>query len=288
MTISKPFFIAALAFAALCSPRTTDAQLGGLIKKKVGEAVKGPEKSPETKPEGSQGATPFGSDVLEITQPVLDGFVRGLTLEVKLRKEFRDELSKYPTQAQYDACEGQVAVSEEGQKVAMQMTKLPENASVAETQRVMEQMSKDMAALVKKRCPFNPADWPDNKRGERLSEIRVKAAAAAAPVGGPGPREEDVLEDDTAERASFLFPVSSQAATGLTVRQYEILLERIERFCAFSQQGAPSAVQAVGDTNQVKFPGTGQKIFWVFTAVEVRTLNRANCKSLMTLAGQLI
>ncbi|HJR17621.1 MAG TPA: hypothetical protein VJ808_12265, partial [Gemmatimonadales bacterium] len=126
----------------------------------------------------AQAGPSFGGDLVEITEPVLEGLVRGLRAEIALQKEFRDLLAKYPTQEQYNACGAQVATSEEAMKL-LELMNLPENATPEQSQRAMQKFTTETAALHKRKCPFDPNEWNSSTKAKRLKEIEAKAAEAA-------------------------------------------------------------------------------------------------------------
>jgi hypothetical protein len=284
MTTWKLAVLTIAAFVTLAPAPTADAQVGGLIRKKVTESVKGPDKAAEAKKAAPQ-QSELGNnpDVLEITEPVLEGFVRGLHTEISLRKEFRAELAKYPTPQEYQKCQTNAATSEEGQKIAAQLMNLPDNATPEQSQKAMQKMTADLGALTKKKCPLDPADWPQGRRQARLDSIRVQAAASAV-IEGSSPRDADGWENEGGP-SDVSSPLSEPVAAGMTVRQYEILLERIQRFCTMVKSAANDNK---GGSGGVKIPGTGKNIFWVFTAAEAKTLSEANCQRVNDLIGQMI
>lgn len=286
MTTSRITALSLAALLTLVAGSAAEAQLGGLIKKKVAEAVKGPEKPEPAKDEAAkQGFVNGNSDVLEITPPVLEGFVRGLNVEIALRKEFAAELAKYPTREQYAACQANAGMSEEAQKLFAQLD-LPETATEEQQRKAMEKYTADVTALLKRRCPLNPAEAPD--RAKRLAEIQVKAAEAAGPEVPGGEWNHEATEGDNA--SGFGGPhggpwTDAVFAAGLTPRQYAILLERIKRFC---DELKAAGDKGLGGSGGVTFPGSGAKIFWVYTAAEAQTLSQANCQRVYDLIGQLL
>lgn len=279
----KRILITAAAAAGLVLAVTppASAQLGGLIKKKVADAVKAPEKKSETSAK-SEGGLPSGT--IEITPPVLEGFLRGLQTEIRLTKEFRAVLAKYPTEQEFSRCNANVLVSPEGLKIAVAQPSPPENASVEELMRYATKLEKDLEPLRKKMCPLNPADWPSEKRAERMKAIKVEAAAATG-IDAPGSAHETFeLEGDSEGDVSWAPFHAPFAAAALTPEQYAQLLERIERFC---EELKTNAALGKGGSGGVKFPGSGS-VFWVYTAQEAQTLSQANCQRVYDLVGQMV
>jgi hypothetical protein len=251
------------AIVAFSGAARVEAQgIGGLIKKKVEEA-----KKPDTKAD-AQTPSIHGGDVLPITSTLLVGFKRGLDTELELRKEFLQVLSAYKTPQQYRACTSETAMTEEAQKILGIFANLPENATAADVQRATEKMGAEMNALVKKRCGGDVnADWPPNKRREKLTEIEAKAAAAVDPAAIPTPD----LNDEPAETPGDMHPT----AAGVTPRQYGMLKERVARFCMEMDKGN---IKLDGKT--VTFAGSGTNINWVYTASEAEELWK-KCKEVM-------
>lgn len=272
--------MAVLALHALAP--AANAQLGGLIKRKVTDAVKGEDKKPAPANDEFQAA--ITGDVIEITPKVLDGFVRGLETEVKLTKEFRAELAKYPSHEAFRKCQSETALTPEGQKISMGMAELPENATPADVQRAIEKMNTDMQVLIKKRCPLDPNEWNPQRVQARMAEIKEKAAAA---TGLSAPESEPATlwpEGDEGGESWAPFP-EPFAAAALTPQQYAMLLERIQRFC---EELKTNAALGKGGVGGVKIPGAGgSALFWVYTAQEAQTLSQANCQRVRDLIGQL-
>jgi hypothetical protein len=266
-----------IALLPLAAPQPAHAQFGGLIKKKVKEAIKGPEKPQgDEKPKAAEskpGRPTVGpnSDVFELTEPVFAGVTRGLETELRLQSEFRAELAKWPTQEQYNQCMVKVAQSPDYMKILETAGKLPSNATPEQAVAAQQKMQSDLDALAKRICPINPVniEWPNWRRMERLEEIRVKAADSAG---------RDTLSGDT---------VSIASSAGWTVRQYALAIERIERLCDYNSSSASSPAgsgvnnPAIGDSLMIK--GIGTNIFWVFTSRETRVLNSASCRRLRDL-----
>lgn len=226
------------ALIAMTLATVAEAQIGGLIKRKANEAIKGPEKKDE-KAAGKTVPTP--TDRLEMTEPVLDGFIAGLGTEISLRKEFRAELAKLPTKDQYNQCLSKLVTSPEYQKIQLSLGNLPENATAAQLSAVMKKQQDDTEALLKKTCPVNPEDFSDYKKQQRLTEIKTKAAKVANLAGS--------TKDDAAQT---------------TV--YDATDELVLALC----KALPGANLADVRVNGLKHPGTGNNIYWLFTAVEVR------------------
>jgi hypothetical protein len=240
-----------LAGCALTTlPPSAEAQLGGLIKKKVTDAIKkkpaDSAQAPGKQPSGSQNnpAANFGSAVLEITQANFDAVIRGLNAELKLQDEFRQVLAKFPTDEQYAACKAHVPESPEGKKLMAEYANAMQDPKPAEMQRRMLAVGEKLEALEKTQCPNDPYTWNSSKRMEKLEQIREQAAEAA----GIGASTSSVANDDRMSIREQLQATRSifrgwrvAFANG---QQYGILVERIERGCrvlvpGFSARVAP-------------------------------------------------
>lgn len=265
MIRSYTFYIGFLAISlASAATNTAESQLGGLIKRKATEAIKGPEKTDEKQAQKSD-ALPDG--VMEITAPVFEGVINGLKLEVALRREFRAELAKLPTQEQYDQCLVKLVASEEYTKIQSRIGNLPDNATDAQKSATMEKMYTDTEALQKKTCPVTPHDWSEGRKQQRLTEIRAKAVQAAAPVRN--------ARDDSDQPAEGPFLSSdegiSQTSSAPTVGEFNIHLERLDKLCGLRSQ------KALPKSGGFKAPGVGDK-FWIFTPGELSVMDDTNCK----------
>jgi hypothetical protein len=183
--MNRPRVVLLIVAAFLGVVPDAGAQLGGL-KKKLKETVGG-----EKKPEAAQAAAiTFSNDLVELTEPILDGLVRGLQTEIALRKEFKAVLATYPTDAQFRICVAQVPLSEEGMKI-LTANPLPDNATTAQLQEAIQKLTTLLEAVQKKRCPLDPGDWGGDKKEQRLKEIVAKAAEAVGPGPTPGGEGQD-------------------------------------------------------------------------------------------------
>jgi hypothetical protein len=259
------------ALFAVATTTSAEAQLGGLIKRKAADAIKGPEKKEE---KAAMKSPPFGNpDVLEITAPRFEGLLRGLKVEVTLYKEFAAELAKYPTAQQYHQCVTQVQRSPEKEKL-LEIMMLPDNATDAQKQAAMKKYGDEDMALLKRKCPLDPATWSDSKKQERLTEISARAAAAAVPVASH--------DDDPFASGPYLSSDESgvQAEPAPTVSQYDNHKERTDKLCEFRTQNV------LPRTGGFKAPGTGST-FWLFEPGELSVMDSNNCGRFDELYKQL-
>ena len=253
MTRSQVSAVALAAIAALAPIQSAEAQLGGLIKKKVAEAVRPAEKAAEPARSGNQPGSLFNADVMQITPASIESMNQAMANERSMQDEFRKELAKYPTREQYAECQSKAATSPEGQKIMAVMGNMPATMTPEEHQRIMTKMGTDMEALIKKKCPLNPDDWQDHKKRERLVEIHRKASAPFDTIGVKG--------------------VSGDGVSELSARRNDILTERIVAYCEAKNGG----IDVSGDADGLKFPGTGKDIYWVYTAEELKVLATIDC-----------
>lgn len=289
--------VAVTAFAILAPLSHADAQLGGLIKKKVKEKIAGVEKpaapTPAPAPAGStpvnsaRGSSPAGynSDIPYITQPLLDAVMRTMKVELALRAEFRKELAKYPTLEQYQACQSKVATTPEGQKIVMSIGNIPENATPEQAQKAMAKMGTDMEALIKKSCPYDPHEWTDYKKMQRLEEIRLKAlqtTSGSRPVASAHSQMMrsfgrlmfevepfELMQQEPQQRDTSIRIIGG----GLSLVHYAVLIERITKFCEIKAEKQHDT----SGGSDLKVPGEGRNIFWVYSKSEVAAMSKVNC-----------
>lgn len=239
--------------------------VSGLIKKKVAETVGKDEKAPQANASGV-----YNEDVLELTEPVMKGFMNGLRVELAGLGEFADLMDTYKRPEDYERCRGEVAMSPAGMEIAMRLANLPDNATAEEMQRAMAKINEELVALTKKSCgPDAGEDWPQDKRRDRVAAIVARAAAAAGPVGSlpepmpaGGPAGPSGFEPFEPSAAGFV----EAARDSMTLRQYGITEERAENYCRLLEAGAIQPGQAV------KYAIPGGKIFWVYSEVEARAI----------------
>jgi hypothetical protein len=252
----------------------------GLIKKQAAEAVKGPEAAKTAEvPEGLR-----DPDVIPMTEENLGYFKRGLQLEVTERAALTKFMAGQPAREQaYRKCTTEIFSTPEGQKIALSLGNLPENATVEQLQAASQKMGEQMKALTDKKCGEDPSKYNGEWQRVRLREIEEKAAAAAGPPG-----DDDAATWSSPDPSGFEgeqeFAGSPAMATaivqGLTTRQYGLMKERVVAFCQAVKAGwkPPS-------TPIVKLPGSGSGV-WVFTQDEVQDLLK-QCDDLMFLLTEL-
>jgi len=290
-------FAASMSVATPCS---ADAQLGGFIKKKVKEAIKPPEKPSEPAPapagqssnaaagEGGSSGLPSigGGDVLVISSETIGRVMRGLDSEAAMLADFHKMLAKYPTREQYEQCKQKAMMSPEGQKVAMAMLNIPSNATAEQTQAIIVKMNADAEAIQNKACPLDPNDWNDSKRSERVKQIHAKAASLARPK--PAPRTgslphagEELLMYEVNPFDALADTVAADTVVvitggGLSEREYGILIERMIFYCE-----AKKTTDMSPDKGDLKVPGAGQGMYWIFKKEELAALKNFDCDAFL-------
>jgi hypothetical protein len=195
-------------------------------------------------------------DVLAISSETIARARIGLDSEAAMLADFHKVLAKYPTLEQYDQCKTKAMMTPEGQKIGMAMLNIPSNATAEQTQAIIVKMNVDAEALQKKACPLDPHDWSDLKRSERVKEIHEKAASLARPKSA-----------DT---------VVVAAGGGLSERQYSVLIERMIFYCE-----AKKTTDMSPDKGDLKVPGAGQNMYWIYKKEELAALRNFDCDAFL-------
>lgn len=301
------------ASLSLTAPSSAEAQLGGLIKKKVKEAIKKPDAAPKTaEPSAppSTGApapaspsastsnsnpTGFGSAIIEITPPTFDQLMRGLQMEIDGQAALKKEIARYGTQDQYEACKVRVAQSPAGQKAMSPMYNPPKNVTAEEYMKIQMKVSADMDSLTNKGCPLNPSYWSPSRIAASLDSIRDKAAGSLT-IAGVSPGTSFNVSQLRYETAPFAY----ESPYFLDAQLYAIALERIDRLCEYKDFGNGSVGSTAVDTTKkgsqknprsaapLKIPGVGRDIYWMYTPNEVDVITSPRCKQYYNLTKQLM
>ena len=179
--------------AVVCasSPRPASAQLGGLIKKKVKQAVEGQSGSASAAaPAAPSPAAPagprFNEYVLELTSSNLDKFQVGLAAEKAYRDSVYAVYARMKTPREYQQCTMTAMMSPDGQKLVH---------GDMRTTEAMQEAGLKLKALMTQRCGPDPSSGSEK------------------------------------EAALYAAPAHSAAAAGLTEEQYGIIKERVKPFC---------------------------------------------------------
>jgi hypothetical protein len=162
--------------------QTSADQLGGLIRRGTDAAKKAagvePEAAKEPAPPAANRITLDPNRPL-LTDRNLDILSKRMEIEIELREELVKELDAMKPPEEYKACMQQVAGSAAALDIQMRVAKLPDNATPAELQAVMERNDRDLQALLLNTC------GPDGAQinvGARLRDIRLRAIAATEPL----------------------------------------------------------------------------------------------------------
>jgi hypothetical protein len=299
---------------SLTTPSPAEAQLGGLIKKKVKEAIKKPEAPPKTTEPSSASSpaapepassspstrnsdpTGFGSAIIEITPPTFDELMRALQMEIDLQAALKKEIARYGTHDQYEACKIRVAQSPEGQKAMNPMYNPPKNVTGEEYMKIQMKVSADMDSLTNKGCPLNPSYWSPLRIDASLDSIREKAAGSIT-IADMSPEPSLTV----AQLRFEIMPSLYESHVFLDSQLYAIALERIDRLCEYKGFGSGSVGAGAVDSlpkkdpqknprsvAPLKIPGVGRDIYWMYTVNEVDVITSPRCKRYYSLVKQLM
>ena len=171
-----------MAFTLATTMDVSADQLGGLIRRGV-DAGK---KAAGVEPEAAKKPAPAAANrtTLDPNRPLLtdrnlDIMSKRMQIEIELREELVKELDAMKSPEEYSACSQQVAASPAVLDIQMRVANLPDNATSADMQALMERNGRDTQALLLKAC------GPDGKQvnvGARLRDIQLRAIAATEPL----------------------------------------------------------------------------------------------------------
>lgn len=202
-----PLIATAIAVVCLSIPRPVDAQLGGFIKKKVKDTVKG-QVSGSTGDASAAGGTraptspsgpQFDERVLELNPGNLDKLQTALVAERAFRDSLNASYARMKTPEQYQQCKMNAMMGPEAQQVTKSIDYNDVQASQAAGQKLL--------AIVAKQCGADPSG---QNKGAELNKAPANAAEAA----------------------------------GLSQEQYAVLKERVKPFC--SEGGGTGKVAGSG------------------------------------------
>jgi hypothetical protein len=286
---------ACLVFAAIPAAH---AQVGGLIKKKVGDAVKGPEK-PKEKAKVADTIDDDAKLPFRLDADSKKAFIAGLQVEIDAREAFRKRVASLKTPEQYEQCTRSMITNPEGQKFAEDyaaaMTKLGDNAAgktreqiMKATQDVAEQFKKRSDALSLKYCGDDPTPVRASQaqvfeRAERAGAVEFGKVFKPTPSGSDdeptavtessapcvdgsvlAEGDADLVvrrchDADPGSRLARVLSVRADTTEEEKVTEYRTLKERIEKYCSL-----PQAMRDEAEKNGIRVPGQGQNIYWVF------------------------
>ena len=318
MTPGKLALLTVAAYLTFAGTPTADAQIGGLIKKKVGETVKGPDKTKEKAKE--TGSTDVASKVgFVLDGDVFQAFQAGLETEIHERDAYRKRLATSKTPAQYSACQANtVTNTPDGKKFSQDymeaMSKLGDNAAgkkpeqiMKEQQEMAEKFTKRSEEMILKNCGADPTPLINSQ-----VQVFTRAAHAGAmefgkvfnrrPSGGEDELTPDSLPEqrcvDSASRATgdnsdiavepcgesrpwahlAAAPVRADTTTDEEKDNRYAFLK--EWVGPFCALDKKKQEDAVGAG--IKIPGTGLAIYWVYSKGDAKWLYE-HCETLMKL-----
>ena len=209
-----------LRFAALvvgigtALPVPASPQIGGLIKKKVKQAIEqsrvGTDTATTAKAARARGPS-FDENTLEITPALLDQFEKGLAAEAVERKNVDSQIANFLPRDEFEKCRQSLMKTPEAQAAYREYTGMLKGT--------------DQEAMRK------ASEW----YGQRVAEI-------TRPKCGPSPSEAEVMKGDLLSGPEKV----GQKAAGLTERQYAVLKERIIPFGTVAGAGGSGELRIDG------------------------------------------
>lgn len=289
MTRSIAAVILLCASVSLATPARVDAQFGGLIKKKVKEAVTKPDPRKKDEPSAGRASpsaknndpTGFGSAIVEITESTFDELMGGMQMEIDAQAVLKKEIARYGTRDQYEACKVRAAQSPEGTRLMTAMRTPPKNVTGEDWMKIQAKIVEDLDALTDKTCPLNPSYWDATRVGHSADSIREKVGESLPMFHG--------------------------------AHLYSVAMERIGELCEYKGFGSGSSSGSGGggggggvgvttvdtlpkrDTLKtargaaaLMVPGIGKDVYWMWTATEVAVIDAPRCKQYNGLARQMM
>jgi hypothetical protein len=191
-----------------------------------------------------------------VTAETLDQFRKGMEVEVAEREKGKKFLASLKTPEAYRACQTELAMSPEMQKVMMSMGELPENATADQVQKHTAKVSAQMESLLVKKCGPDP--------GSYHPEQFVRAAV------GKGQDASGLGKDDYT---------------------YHTWKEWVLEFCNYVEKlkkdkDAAQKLAKIKDEG-LRIPGQGTGIYFVYSASEANLLLE-RCDALMPLINATI
>jgi hypothetical protein len=297
------------ALAALAVPQNADAQLGGLIKKKVKEAIKPPEKkdpapAPSTDaaaPAAAAAAQPVSDSrdpfagqrvpnarALIITDEMISRIYRGLDAEAVMLKDLEKEIAAYPTPQAIQACKAKASQTPEGQRLMNLGNFVKEGMTPDQVMAGMTKMSQESDAYYKKACPWDESKWSDYNRSEARKAIRTRAAAQATAVPAATPAKAAPVKTGTSHLLFETNPfdlmiaadtdtsviVKGLAGIGLNELDFGEMIERILKYCELRK-----TMDVKPRAGGLKVHGDGgPDINWIYTESELKVLEKFDCE----------
>ena len=290
----------ALALMGTIAATAHGQGIGGLIKNKVGDAVK-PKEEQAAKDAPSE-SSPFK---YELTAETMAAFKRGLELEIKMRADYKTRAAKHvAATAAYKKCEQGIPLRPEASKIADEASSRMDKAKTPEeTQSATQWMQKEMMGLSTKVCGAEPGPPPDQAqsftKAQEAGAIEFgKNATRKPPRDAPHedpilPRPE-CLESDSVEN---LVPCGSDSPSRyvlsqqqeidaelieLYLHEYGLFKELITKFCSLDKQTRADAAK-----HGVRVQGSNDQIYWIFTKDFAAMVN-PHCETLMNVLVEVM
>jgi hypothetical protein len=235
MRIVKGTPLVLVALLAIVPAPRVEAQIGGLIKKKAAEAVKGKDSKNDqaktvAKDEGPI-TSQFEKECGPVTPETVDKFYRGLQAEIAGREAYDRKLAGTKPDEEVNQCRGNETISPDGIKIVQRGL---ENGGTTEyVTKQLEKNRQDLETYLLKKCG----------------------------VGRSKVEQEKYKDLDAARKAGI-------SASGLSENCYDKLKEFALAFC----KDLTPAQQKVATEQGIKVPGHGSNVFWVFTADEAKAM----------------
>ena len=166
-----PWFAALAAIVCLSMPSPADAQIGGFIKKKVKDAVKGQAAGEQKQAPAAEAQSEprFSEYVLELNAENLDKLEKALAVEKAYRDSVNTAYARVPTPEQYQQCMIRTTMDPEAQKITANMNDMA----------AMQQAQEKLVAYREKKCGKDPERAMEGKK----EALRHGSDRAAESVG---------------------------------------------------------------------------------------------------------
>ncbi len=182
---------------------------------------------------GQSQSVRYNENVLEITPEVMERFVRALEAEGADRADVARVAAEVRSPEAFQSCVMEFAMSAEGQAL-------------------MEEMAAKGEAYMD--------DTSDQAAAAAYQQVQQSIMDAQAKRCGPDP---DQFQSSELPKLQARPAKVGQEAGGFTATQYAILKERVAPLCGRAQAGAEG---------EIRLPGEGKDIYWVYSPVEVEQL----------------
>lgn len=296
----------ALTLTGLVVATAQGQGIGGLIKKKVGDAVKPKEDQAAKDAPKKDAPTESSPFKYPLTAETMAAFKRGLEMEIRMRANYRSGVAKHAAAtAAYEKCEQGIPLRPEASKIAdegssrMDKAKTPE-----ETQTAVQWMQKELMGLTTKVCGAEPGPLPDQAqsftKAQEAGAIEFGKNATRKPTGDGPPGDPvlsrpECLESDSMENfvacgsdrtSGYVFPQQQQEIPAelveLYFREYALFKELVSKFCSLDKQTRADAAR-----QGVRVQGSRDEIFWIFPK-DFSAMVNPHCETLMNLLEELM